>query len=316
MSRPRVLAIVGPTAAGKTALSLKAAEMLGAEIVSIDSAMPYRGMDIGTDKPPPGDLARIRHHLIDIVEPDRTLTVSTFQALARAAIAGIVERGRVPLLVGGSGLYFRAVVDPLEFPGTDPQIRLRLETEAAALGPGALYDRLRAVDPVAAARIDPPNVRRTVRALEVLEVTGRPFSSFRTAWKEAESVYDVTIVGVTWPREQLDQRIDARVESQISRGLVEEVQRLVDAGFRASVTSVQALGYAQILGHLDGRLTLAQAEEEIKLRTRRFARRQERWFRADSRISWYPSDPSGAAEHLLASFHLGTKSSDRKGTAA
>lgn len=316
MSRPQVLAIVGPTAAGKTALGLQVAGMLDAEIVSIDSAMPYRGMDIGTDKPAPGELARVRHHLIDILQPDQTLTVAMYQALARSAIAGIVERGRVPLLVGGSGLYFRAVVDPLEFPGTDPEIRLRLEAEAAALGPGPLHERLSAVDPLAAAGIEPPNVRRTIRALEVLEVTGRPFSSFRTAWKEPESLYDLTVVGLTCPRGELDRRIGARVRSQISGGLVEEVQRLVAGGFRASVTSVQALGYAQVLAHLDGRLTLAQAEEEIAARTRRFARRQERWFRADSRIRWYPSDPSGAAAHLLASRHICTETSERKGTAA
>jgi tRNA dimethylallyltransferase len=296
----RVLALVGPTAAGKSALSLDVAGRLEAEVVSLDSAMVYRGMDIGTDKPSAAELALVPHHLVDVVEASETLTVAAFQSMARAAVEEIAARSRLPLLVGGSGLYFRAVVDALEFPGTDPGVRRRLEEEAAAAGPLALYERLRSVDPRAAGHIDPMNERRTIRALEVLEVTGRPFSTFRTAWDHHRSVYDLAVVALTEPRDELDRRIAARVERQIARGLVAEVEALVERGMRASATSVQALGYAQVLAHLDGRLTLDEAIEEAKRRTRRFARRQLRWFQADPRVRWFTSDPSAAMAALVA----------------
>ncbi|GAC1368209.1 MAG: tRNA (adenosine(37)-N6)-dimethylallyltransferase MiaA [Actinomycetota bacterium] len=299
MSLPRVLAVVGPTASGKSAFALEVAQRLNAEIVSMDSALVYRGMDIGTDKPSPEQLARVPHHLVDIVEPSETVTVADFQALARGRIAQILTSGRTPLLVGGSGLYFRAVVDPLEFPGTDPAVRSRLEAEAQRLGGLAMYERLRAADPAAAAAIDVPNVRRTIRALEVIEVTGRPFSAFRTGWDHAQSLYRLTVAGLTAPRPELDRRIAARVESQIARGLVDEVRHLLNVGLRASVTSVQAIGYAQVLAYLDGRFTLEEAMEEIRCRTRRFARRQERWFKADPRVVWFSSDVEGAAAYLL-----------------
>ena len=300
MSGP-VLAIVGPTAAGKTALALEVAGALDAEVVSMDSAMVYRGMDIGTDKPSPSEVAGVRHHLVDVLSPSHTLTVSEFQSMARAAVAGILARGRLPLLVGGSGLYFRAVVDPLEFPGTDPVVRGRLEQEAAERGAMALYERLEAADPEAATHIHPFNARRTIRALEVLEVTGRPFSSFRTSWERPRSLYALTVIGLTEPRPELDRRIDARVESQLARGLVAEVERLVrEERLRDSATAVQALGYAQILAHLDGRLSLQEAIDQTRGRTRRFARRQMAWFRADPRVTWFTSDAAGAAAHLLA----------------
>jgi tRNA dimethylallyltransferase len=297
----RVLAIVGPTAAGKTALSLEVAGALDAEVVSMDSTMVYRGMDIGTDKPSAADLQRVPHHLVDVVEPSQTLTVAQFQSMARAAVAGVVARGRLPLLVGGSGLYFRAVVDLLEFPGTDPVVRTRLEREAREQGAVALYERLAALDPEAASHIDPPNARRTIRALEVLEATGRLFSSFRTSWEEPRSLYDLTVIGLTEPRPDLHRRIEARVESQVARGLVAEVERLVrEQGLRDSATAVQALGYAQVLAHLDGRLSLEEAVEETKMRTRRFARRQMSWFQADPRVTWFISDRQAAAAHLRA----------------
>jgi tRNA dimethylallyltransferase len=295
-----VLAIVGPTAAGKSAAAIEVAERLGAEVVSIDSTMVYRGMDIGTDKPSPADLARVPHHLVDVVEPSHTMTVAEFQQGARAAVDGILWRGRTPVLVGGSGLYFRAVVDPLEFPGTDPALRARLEAEGEEAGAAALFERLRALDPEAAARMEPANVRRTVRALEVIELTGRPFSSFRTGWDGQGSIYHLTVAGLTHPRDQLDRRIDARVDAQIERGLVEEVHRLAEAGFRASPTSVQALGYAQVLAHLDGEATLEETVAAIKLRTRRYARRQLSWFRADRRVEWFEADVEGLVARLAA----------------
>ena len=298
MAAGGVLAVVGPTAAGKSEIAIEAAAGLGAEIVSVDSTMVYRGMDIGTDKPAPGALARVPHHMVDVVDPSHTMTVAEFQRMAREAIAGILARGRTPLLVGGSGLYFRAVVDALEFPGTEPGVRARLELEAEDAGAEALFARLTSLDPDAAARMEPSNVRRTVRALEVIELTGRPFSSFRTAWDEPRSIYRLTAAGLTHPRSELDRRIDARVDAQIERGLVDEVRRLLDEGVRASLTSVQALGYAQVLAHLDGLVSLDEAVAETKRRTRRYARRQLSWFRADPRVEWFESDPEGLLRRL------------------
>ena len=300
MAAGAVLAIVGPTAAGKSAAAIEVAERLGAEVVSVDSTMVYRGMDIGTDKPSPADLARVPHHLVDVVEPSHTMTVAEFQQAARAAVESILRRARTPVLVGGSGLYFRAVVDPLEFPGTDPALRARLEAEGEEAGAAALFARLRTLDPAAAARMEPANVRRTVRALEVIELTGRPFSSFRTGWDGQRSIYDLTVAGLTHPRDELDRRIDARVDAQIERGMVDEVRRLAAAGLRASLTSVQALGYAQVLAHLDGEATLEETVAAIKHRTRRYARRQLSWFRADRRVEWFEADVEGLVARLAA----------------
>jgi tRNA dimethylallyltransferase len=306
VAAPVVLAIVGPTAAGKSEAAVEAAGRLDGEIVSIDSTMVYRGMDIGTDKPGPEVLARVPHHMVDVVDPSHTMSVSEFQRGAREAIAGIVSRGRTPILAGGSGLYFRAVVDALEFPATDPDVRGRLEREADVEGAAALFSRLRSVDPAAAARMEPANVRRTIRALEVVELTGRPFSSFRTAWDEPRSLYRLTVAGLTHPRPELDRRIDARVDAQTARGLVDEVRRLVDAGFRSSLTSVQAIGYAQVLAHLDGLVTLQDAVAETKHRTRRYARRQLSWFRADPRVEWFEADPDGLLRRLGEAHGAGT----------
>ena len=293
-----VLAIVGPTAVGKSALALRIAGDIGAEIVSVDSAAIYRGMDIGTDKPTLADRARVPHHLIDIADPDVVFTVAAFQQAARRCVEDLLRRGRVPLLVGGSGLYFRAAVDPLEFPGTDPEVRSRLEEERDRVGPDELYRRLQDSDPQAASRIHPANVRRTIRALEAAEVTGRPFSSYRLAWEERRSIYDLKVAGLELPVAEMDARIDARVDQLVARGWVEEVAALREAGIRLSATSAQALGYAQINDHLDGLIPLDQAIEETKRRTRKFARRQLRWFRADSRIKWF-SDPDEAAAFLI-----------------
>lgn len=275
------------------------APRLGAEIVSIDSAMVYRGMDIGTAKPSVLDRGQIRHHMIDIADPSESVTVAQFQALARESIADIVSRGSVPLLVGGSGLYFRAVVDPLTFPGTDPTIRSAIQSLGENGGPERLFERLLEVDPAAASRIEPSNVRRVVRALEVFELTGRPFSSYRSDWDSYESIYELEAVGLVAPRDELDERIGARVEAMIAEGLLDEVRALLAKGLRHSMTSVQALGYAQLLAVIEGDISLEQAVGEIKRRTRKFARRQMGWFRADPRIEWFESDPGGAAIRLL-----------------
>lgn len=296
---PRVLAIVGPTAVGKSALALRLAMELDAEIVSIDSGAVYRGMDLGTDKPSLEDRERVPHHMVDIVEASGDLSVAEFQVLAREAIARIAGSGRIPLLVGGSGLYFRAVVDPLSFPPTDPEVRARLAGRAAEEGgPETLFRMLQEADPEAAARIEIANTRRVIRALEVIEITGRRFSEFHEAWQRYDSIYDLSVAGLSRPREELLRRCDERVDRLFEAGLVDEVKALEAGGCRASLTSVQALGYAQVLEHLDGAISLDEAIEQTKRRTRRFARRQLTWFNADPRISWFHSDPEGAAAYL------------------
>ncbi len=265
--------------------------------MSVDSAMVYRGMDIGTDKPTQEDRRRVRHHMVDVLEPSEDLSVARFQRLARTAVDSILDSGGLPLLVGGSGLYFRAVVDPLEFPGTDPEIRHRWERSAEEGGAEKLYEHLRRVDPAAADRIEPGNVRRIVRALEVIEVTGRRFSAFRSSWDQWKPVYDMRVVGLTMSRPLIDQRIDARVERMVEAGWLEEVRRLEEGGAWSS-TSAQTLGYAQMREHLRGRLTLDEAVEVTKRQTRRFARRQLRWFKADPRVRWFDSNPVAASEYL------------------
>jgi len=295
----RVIAIVGPTAVGKTELSLRVAEAIGAEIVSVDSMQVYRGMDIGTAKPDAATRARIQHHLLDVVDPAHDVTVSEFQQLARSAIADIDERGSVPLLVGGSGLYYRAVVDRLSFPPRSHDVRTRLEEEVEGLGVDALYQRLRASDPRAAAKMEPGNVRRIVRALEVIEITGRPFSE-NVTWETYESIYDLTAVGLTRRREELYTRIEARVDEMLARGLVAEVARVAASGMGR--TARQALGYRQVLDNA------GDVRDEIVRATKKFARRQESWFRADPRIEWFDlSEADGASraeERLVGSLQI------------
>lgn len=290
-----VLALVGPTAAGKSAVALEVAERRGAEIVAVDAFTVYRGMDIGTAKPPASDRAWVPHHMVDVLEPEEECTVEWFQQAARSAIAAVTDRGRTPLLVGGSGLYFRAVVDPLDFPPTDPAVRADVAAEFGG-DARAAHAALAAVDPAAAARIDPDNLRRTVRALEVQRLTGRAFSDWRRAWDDHESVYpNLEVVGLDVPREQLRPRIDARVDAMVACGLLEECARL--ARRPLSATARQAIGYAEMLDHLAGRSSLADAIERIRVRTRRYAARQLRWFRRDPRVRW--GDASAARKVLL-----------------
>lgn len=281
-----LLALVGPTASGKTAAALELAGDLDAEIVSVDSMLLYRGMDIGTAKPTAQERARVAHHLVDVADAGETFSVQRYQALARAALDDIAARGRRALLVGGSGLYFRAIVDDLEFPATDPALRSSLEAEAEREGQPALYARLAATDPVAASRIEPGNVRRTVRALEVAAVTGRPFSSFSAAW-EAFPPERVRAAGVLPDRAALDRRIEERVRTMVADGFVDEVRALLARGDVARITSGQAIGYAAIARHLAGETTIEDAIEATIRRTRAFARRQLAWFRRDPRIRWF-----------------------------
>jgi tRNA dimethylallyltransferase len=292
-----VIAVVGPTAAGKSGLSLRLARVLDGEVVNADSMQLYRGMDIGTAKLAPGQRRGVPHHLLDVWEVTRTASVSEYQELARDAIAGIHARGRIPILVGGSGLYVRAVLDDLEFPGTDQGLRDRLEGELARLGPAAMHARLARLDPVAARAILPGNGRRIVRALEVLELSGRPFSATLPDYR---SVYDAVQIGLRVPRAELDERIAGRVAAMWQAGFVGEVRELAGAGLREGRTASRALGYAQVLRFLDGDWSQDRAAAETVRATRRFARRQESWFRRDPRISWLTADGADLADRALA----------------
>jgi tRNA dimethylallyltransferase len=292
-----VIAIVGPTAAGKSGLSLRLARLLDGEIVNADSMQLYRGMDIGTAKLPPAQREGVPHHLLDIWEVTGTANVAEYQRLARQAIDAIHARGRLPIVVGGSGLYVRAVIDNLDFPGTDPELRERLEHELADAGPAAMHAKLARLDPAAAEAILPGNGRRIVRALEVLELSGRPFSATLPSY---QAVYDAVQVGVELPRARLDERIAARVAGMWEAGLVAEVARLADAGLRDGKTASRALGYAQVLRFLDGQWSQEEAASETVKATRRFARRQLSWFRRDPRITWLPADEPDLAGRAMA----------------
>jgi tRNA dimethylallyltransferase len=293
--RSPLLALVGPTATGKTDASIAVAERLGAEIVSVDSMLVYRRMDVGTAKPSPGERARVPHHLLDVAEPGEAFSVARFQALAAAALGDIERRGRHALLVGGSGLYVRAVVDELEFPGTDPDVRRELETEAVAIGAGPLHERLRSLDPDAAVKIEPSNVRRTVRALEVAAVTGRPFSAYAARWEDFP-IERVRAAGIEMAPPVLRERIERRVQDMVAAGFLDEVRALVADGLGPSLTAGQAIGYAEMVAHLAGRIGLDEAVAGTVKRTRALARRQMAWFRRDPRIRWFPVGPEGARD--------------------
>ena len=292
---PARVAVVGPTASGKSAVALTVACELGdVDLVSIDSMQVYRGMDIGTAKPSPAERHRVRHHLLDLVDPHEEFTVAEFQIRYRAVIDEIGAAGRRAILVGGTGLYHRAAIDDLTIPGEWPEIRARLEREAGALGAPALHARLSETDPTAAARIEPANTRRVVRALEVCEGSGRPFSSFGPGL-DSYPPTPVAQIGLAWDRERLATRIETRVLAMVDAGLLDEVRRVRAAGM--SRTAAQALGYKELIDHLEGRATFDEAVGRIVLRTRQFAVRQERWFRRDPRVRWVTiaSDPVAEA---------------------
>jgi tRNA dimethylallyltransferase len=290
------VAVVGPTAAGKSALSLRLAQAIGGEVINADSMQLYRGMDIGTAKLTLAERYGVPHHLLDIWDVTLAASVSEYQRLARQAIGQVRARGRVPILVGGSGLYVRAAIDKLEFPGTDPGLRSDLEHQLTQVGAPALHARLAGADPAAAAAILPSNGRRIVRALEVIQLSGRPFSA---TLPQYESIYDAVQIGVDLPRAELDQRIADRVARMWQLGLVEEVARLAAAGLRGGRTASRALGYAQVLRFLDGELSEAQAAEQTVVATRRFVRRQESWFRRDPRIRWISGTGADALSTAL-----------------
>jgi len=284
-----VVAVVGPTATGKSDLGLDLAEAIGGEVVNADASQLYRGMDIGTAKLAPEERRGIPHHQLDVLEVTQESSVAAYQAAARADIAAVHERGLHPVLVGGSGLYVRAALDHLEIPPTDPAVRARLESEATDHGTEALYARLAQADPDAAQAIERNNTRRVVRALEVIELTGRPFSA---TMPSREYVRPTVAIGLELPRPVLDARIDARVRRMWSQGLIEEVRALEQVGLRGGRTASRAIGYAQALGQIDGDLTEEEALAQTATLTRKLARRQESWFRPDPRITWLdPREP-------------------------
>lgn len=279
----RVVAVVGPTATGKSDLGVALARALGGDVVNADSMQLYRGMDVGTAKLTPAEQAGVRHHLLDAWDVTEPASVAAYKRLARATVDAVLAAGRTPVVVGGSGLYVRALLDDMELPGTDPELRERLEGELARGGPQALHARLAAVDAAAAATILPTNGRRIVRALEVVELTGGPFAA---RLPEPRDAYDAVQVGLDLPNEVLDARISERVDRMWERGLVEEVRRLETIGLRHGRTASRALGYAQVLRFLAGECSEEEARAETVRATRRFARRQRSWFRRDPRVHW------------------------------
>lgn len=295
MARPPVIAVVGPTGSGKSDLAVNLALALDGEVINADAMQFYRGMDIGTAKITIAERRGVPHHLLDTLEVTQEASVSDFQDQARAIVADIHARGKRAILAGGSGLYVRAALDVLEFPGTDPVVRSELEAEYAAQGPGPLLARLRDVDPVSAGRVS--DARRIIRALEVHELTGRPFSSFMP---RREYFQPAIQIGLAVDREQLRERLAQRVHGMVDKGLLEEIRRLDASGLRRGKTAPRALGYSQFLKVLDGGATVEEAAEETIVATRQFARRQLTWFRADPRISWLDWQDPGLDKKAIA----------------
>jgi len=293
-----VVAIVGATASGKTGLSLDLAQVLDGEVVNTDAMQVYRGMDVGTAKLPVAERRGVPHHLLDLLDVTEPASVAEFQGWARAAVEEIRGRGRTPVLVGGSALYTRAILDHFDFPGTDDSLRRELEAELGRVGPHALHARLAGVDPEAAGRILPDNGRRVVRALEVVALTGRPFSASLPTMEYVDP-HSVQ-VGVDIDRPTLDARIEQRVGEMFDAGLVEEVERLLDEGLTDGRTASRAIGYREVAAYLAGECSLAEARERTVVATRRFSRRQDAWFRKDPRVRWVGYDDPQRVERALA----------------
>ncbi|SBT29117.1 TRNA dimethylallyltransferase [Propionibacterium freudenreichii] len=299
---PPLVVLIGPTASGKSSLAIQLARSLDAsghpaEIVNGDSMAIYAGMDIGTAKPSASDRALVPHHLVDVLEVTQTSTVADFQQLAREVIARLRSSGRIPILVGGSSLYVRAVIDDFEFPGTDPQVRARWERELAAHGAAALYEELVRRAPQARGAIEPANSRRIVRALEVLELTGHYSPHLPPPHYLLVNVHQF---GLVVDREEMDRRIEERVHAMFDAGLVDEVRRLEGRGLRRGVTAARALGYQQVLAMLDGQLDQQGAIRATIDGTRRFARKQLGWSRRDPRIEWLPADGTDLPQRIAA----------------
>ena len=280
---PKLLVVVGPTSSGKSAVAVEAAKLFDGEIVSADSRQIYKGMDIGTGKVTEKEMAGIPHHLLDLVEPDGTLTLAEFKKFALEAIDGIISRGKLPILVGGTGLYVSAIADNLEIPEVAPNKKRRARLEK--LGDDALFERLREEDPHYARRIG-PNRRYAIRALEVMEETGKTFTAQQ---RKGEPIYDIFLVGLTPPENVLEDRIRRRVDTMMSRGLLEETERLSEK-YDGDLPALSGIGYKELLGYLEEEMTLREAVEMIKLHTRQYAKRQMTWFKRDKRIVWFTTD--------------------------
>jgi tRNA dimethylallyltransferase len=302
-NRPPLLVLIGPTAVGKTALSLKIAKAADAEIISGDSMQVYRGMDIGTAKLPPEEREGISHHLIDILDPREPFSVSQFQRLCMEKIEEIRKRGKLPFIVGGTGLYIESVCYGYSFEGDggNEAFRERMKQFALEHGPEALHARLAALDPVAASRLHANDLKRVIRALEVIEATGRPFSEIQSQRRkdQKESPFNLCLIGLTMDRQLLYRRIDQRVDEMIEQGLVEEVEALLKAGVPRTAVSMQGLGYKEIAAYLCGETDLASAIEQLKRDTRRFAKRQLSWFRGMKDINWFETDGGAEKNHNL-----------------
>lgn len=293
----RPVAVVGPTATGKTALAVELALTLGGEVVNADALQLYRGMDIGTAKATPEERRGVPHHLLDVLDVTETASVAAYQRDAHRRIEELLDAGRVPILAGGSGLYVQAVLDDLKFPGTDPDVRARLTAEADEIGVAAMHARLTELDPIAATAILPTNGRRIVRALEVIEITGEPFSA--NLPKPGPARYDTVLIGIDREPAELDARVDRRVELMFEAGLVDEVRTLLGHGLRDGLTASRALGYQQVIAALDGDGDFQAASEATAQATRRFVRRQRSWFRRDKRIQWFDGGSERLAERVL-----------------
>jgi tRNA dimethylallyltransferase len=281
----KLVVIAGATATGKSALSIALAESIDAEIINADSMQVYRGMDIGTAKITVDERQGIRHHMLDVLDVNQDSTVAWYQSDARAVIDEIHSRGKNVVLVGGTGLYIKAVIDELNFPDTDPMVRHTLNKEAEELGIDSMFERLEKLDPAAALAIDRANLRRIIRALEVIEITGKPFTA-NLPRLESVRYPNARQFGLVMDREDLSERIDARVNAMFEQGLVAEVEKLISAGLLQGRTAQRALGYSQVISYLNNELSLDAAIEETKRATRQYARRQETWFSRDSRIKW------------------------------
>ena len=281
----KVIVICGATATGKSDIAIQIAQELGAEIINADSMQLYRGMDIGTAKLPADERGGVPHHLLDVLDVNQDSTVAWYQERARAEITEIHGRGKDALIVGGTGLYIKAILDDLNFPDTDPEVRAKLEAEVEEFGSASLFARLEELDPAAALAIDRANTRRIIRALEVIEITGQPFTA--NLPREDSSRYpDALQFGLVMDREHLRERIDLRVDRMWDAGFVEEVDQLITLGIRDGVTAQRALGYAQIIAMRDGSMSEDEAKEDTKRASRQYARRQETWFSRDARIQW------------------------------
>jgi len=285
--KPHILVIVGPTAVGKTELAIQLAKAIGGEIISCDSRLFYRGMDIGTAKPTLVERSLVTHYLIDSAGPQEVWSLSIFQKKANEAIQEILSRGKIPMLVGGTGQYVRAIIEGWEIPPQQPDEKIRqvLEQWGKQIGPMELHQKLRILDPIAAQKIDPQNLRRTIRALEVIYLTGERFSSQRKSQLPDEKYW---LIGLNRPRVELYARIDSRIEAMFKDGLVEETESLLERGLPANHSNLSAIGYREVIEYLEGKISLEEAKARTKKKTREFVRRQANWFKPDApNIHWY-----------------------------